>query len=168
MKIANVVSTVTLNTPLDLAIIHERFPQTEIPYKKNWLKLRLKPDNTYIAFYKSGKFLITNKDPAQIKRIANRVVDLLGSGEIIVKITKIEIHNIVVNTKIQLNTSLERIIAKLDSKKSSFEPEQFSGLVYKDWGVSFLLFSNGSCVIAGLKHIEDARGIIEQFEKIIQ
>lgn len=31
VKIANVVATVTLTTPLDLALIHERIPETEFP-----------------------------------------------------------------------------------------------------------------------------------------
>jgi len=52
MKIANIVATVTLTSTLDLSYIHSRLPQTELPGKSPWLKMRLPPDNTYIAFYK--------------------------------------------------------------------------------------------------------------------
>jgi transcription initiation factor TFIID TATA-box-binding protein len=167
IKIANVVATVTLTSPLDLALIHERLPQTEIPGKSPWLMMRLPPDNTYIAFYKSGKFLITVKDPDRIGGIAEEVLDLLHKIDIDVEIVKAQIHNIVVQTKIPLKNTLESIIANLDRQKGSFEPEQFPALVYKDWGVSFLLFSSGSCIIAGLKDMKDAEPMIERFKEVI-
>lgn len=167
IKIANVVSTVTLNSPLDLNLIHSRLPFTEFPGKSPWLKMRIPPDNTYIAFYKSGKFLITVKDPNKIPDIAEAVLTLLHEADIDSQIVKIEIHNVVVQTKIKMIHSLESIIANLDPKKASFEPEQFPGLIYKDWGVSFLLFSTGSCIVTGLKDVDDAKPVIERLKKII-
>jgi len=134
LKIANVVATVTLTTPLDFVLIHERLPQTELLGKSPWLKLRLKQDNTYIAFYKSGKFLITTKFSERLDSIAQRVLDLLHAVDIHVEIVRIEIHNIVIVATIPLNASLESIVANLDPRKASFEPEQFPALIYKDWG----------------------------------
>lgn len=167
MKIANIVSTVTLTSPLDLQLIHKRLPQTEIPGKSPWLKLRLPPDNTYIAFYKIGKFLIITKDPEKIPAIAEQVLTLLISINIDVKIVNIEIHNIVVQETISLNTSLESLIANLDPKKAEFEPEQFPALVYRDWGVSFLLFSTGKMIVMGLKDVKVAEKVIERFKEVI-
>jgi transcription initiation factor TFIID TATA-box-binding protein len=167
IKIANIVATVTLTAPLDLALIHERLPQTEIPGKSPWLKLRLKPDNTYTAFYKSGKFLITTKQPDKLDSIAKRVLTLLHNAGFDVEIVKLEIHNVVINAPIPLKSSLESIVVNLDPKKASFEPEQFPAMIYKDWGVSFLLFSSGSCIISGLKTVEDAEGVIRKFKETI-
>ncbi len=167
IKIANVVATITLTAPLDLALIHERLSQTELPGKSPWLKMRLPPNNTYIAFYKSGKFLITVKDPAKITGIANEVLDLLHKIDVDVEIVKVQIHNVVVQAKIPLKNTLESIIANLDPRKASFEPEQFPALIYKDWGVSFLLFSTGSCIISGLKDVKEAEPMIEQFKEVI-
>ena len=167
MKIANIVSTVTLTSPLDLKYIHERLTHTELPGKSPWLKMRLPPNNTYIAFYKSGKFLITSKDPEMIAGIANEILDMLHKIDLDVQIVKIQIHNVVVQTKIPLKNTLESIIANLDPRKASFEPEQFPALVYKDWGVSFLLFSSGSCIIAWLKDVKDAEPVIERFKEEI-
>lgn len=140
MKIANIVATVTLSSPLDLQYIHSRLPQTEFPGKSPWLKMRLPPDNTYIAFYKSGKFLITTKIAENIVPIADKVVAILNDIDIKEEIVDITIHNIVVVDSIPLNTNLETLIATLDPGKAEYEPEQFPALVYKDWGVSFLLF----------------------------
>jgi hypothetical protein len=81
---------------------------------------------------------------------------------------KLEIHNVLINTSIPLKSSLESIVVNLDPKKASFEPEQFPVLIYKDWGVSFLLFSSGSCIITGLKKVEDANGAIQQFKETIE
>jgi len=167
IQIANVVATVTLTAPLDLALIHERVPQTEFPGKSPWLNLRLKPDNTYTAFYKSGKFLITTKKPEKIDEIAQRVLKILHDADIDVEIVKSEIHNVVVKAHIPLTKSLESIIVNLDPKKAEFEPEQFPALVYKGWGVSFLLFSTGSCIVTGLKDFSDARKMVEQFTAVI-
>ena len=167
LKIANVVATVTLTAPLDLVLIHKRLPQTEIPGKSPWLKLRLKPDNTYIAFYKSGKFLITTKFPKRLDNIAQRVLDLLHDVDIDGEIVKIEIHNIVIVATIMLNSSLESIVANLDPKKASFEPEQFPALIYKDWGASFLIFSSGKVIVTGLKDMKDAKGVIKNLKEVI-
>jgi len=166
-KIANVVATVTLTAPLDLVLIHERLPQTEFPSKSPWLKLRLKPDNTYIAFYKSGKFLITTKFPERLDSIAQRVLDLLHGVDIHMEIVRIVIHNIVIVATIPLNLSLESIVANLDPRKASFEPEQFPALIYKDWGVSFLVFSTGKVIITGLKDHKDAEGVINNLKAVI-
>lgn len=167
IEIANVVATVSLTAPLDLELIHERVPQTEFPGKSPWLKLRLKPDNTYTAFYKSGKFLITTKHPGKINDIARQVLEILHNAGIERTIVKTEIHNVVVKTKIPLTTSLESIILNLDPKKAEFEPEQFPAIIYKDWSVSFLLFSTGSCIVTGLKDFKDARDIVERFKELI-
>ena len=167
MKIANIVAIVTLSSPLDLKFLHEQLSQTEIPPKSPWLKLRLPPDNTYIAFYKSGKFLVTTKDPEKLPLIANQVLDLLIGIGLDVKIVDIKIHNVVVQDTILLNTSLEALIANLDPRKAEFEPEQFPALVYKDWGVSFLLFSTGKVIVTGLKDVKDAEEMIERFRKVI-
>jgi len=55
----------------------------------------------------------------------------------------------------------------LDPKKGSYEPEQFPALVYKDWGVSFLLFSSGKVIVAGAKTVEMAEEGIKNFEGLI-
>jgi len=130
--------------------------------------MRLPPDNTYIAFYKSGKFLITIKDPNKIPIIAEQVLNLLIGIGVDVNIVRIQIHNIVMQDTICLNTSLESLIANLDPKKSEYEPEQFPGLVYKDWGVSFLLFSTGKVIVTGLKDVGDAEEVIENFKEVIR
>lgn len=147
MKIVNIVSTVTLSSPLDLTLLHQRLPKTEVPGKAPWLKMRLPPDNTYIAFYRSGKFLITTKDPEKLPFIAKQVLDLLIGIGLDVKIVEIKIHNVVVRDTISLNTSLEALIVNLDPRKAEFEPEQFPGTSLQRLGSKFSVVFNreGDC-----------------------
>ena len=55
----------------------------------------------------------------------------------------------------------------LDPKKASFEPELFPALVYKDWGMCFIVYSSGKTRILGLKNIEDAEDVINNLEGVI-
>ena len=64
--------------------------------------------------------------------------------------------------------SLENITRNLEYKKTSYEPEQFPGLIYKDWGVTFLLFSTGKIIITGIKNENIAPTLLERFLKLIQ
>lgn len=162
MKIVNVVAVATLDQPLDLPLLHSKLVGSSFPEKSHWLRMRLE-DNTYIAFYRSGKFLITQKHPDALKKISNRVVKKLKEISVDVKVTEIKIHNIVVMESLPLKITLEDFIANLDPKHASYEPEQFPALVYKEWGVSFLLFSRGKVIVTGAKTVEKAEEGIKNF-----
>jgi len=166
MKIVNVVAIATLDQPLDLPLIHSKIPGSSFPKNAHWLRMRLE-DNTYIAFYRSGKFLITQKNPAKLEEIARKVIHTLKEIHVEVKVQDIVIHNIVVVDSVILNTSLENLIANLDPKKGFFEPEQFPALVYKDWGLSFLLFSSGKVIVAGAKTVEMAEEGMRNFQRLL-
>jgi len=59
MKIVNIVATAKVKGEFNLALLSEKISGVEYSPNKMWLKMRLQPGNYYIAFYKSGKFLIT-------------------------------------------------------------------------------------------------------------
>jgi len=66
---------------------------------------------------------------------------------------KLEIHNLVIGDKVDLPCTIERLVASMDPKQSSFESEQLPALIYKDWGVSFLV-STGNVILTGSKSLE--------------
>jgi transcription initiation factor TFIID TATA-box-binding protein len=166
MEIVNVVAIATLNIPLDLPLIHSKIPGSSFPKNAHWLRMRLK-DNTYIAFYKSGKFLITQKNPDTVKKIADMVMHKLNEIGVEAEVKNITIHNIVAMETLPLRITLEKLIANLNPRKGSFEPEQFPALVYKDWGLSFLLFSSGKVIVTGAKTVEEADEGIKSFEGLL-
>lgn len=170
MEIVNIVAIVKLSALLDLQNIAKRLEMVESSSRgKSWLKMRLPPENYYIAFYKSGKFLVTGvKSPDAISDVAERVLQILRIAGFDLCIESITIHNIVMVGDMKLNASLEKIIYSLDSSKASYEPEQFPGLIYRDFGVSFLLFPRGKFVVTGLKNSEAGNDAIEKFKQRIQ
>lgn len=169
MQIVNTVATVTLSSPLNLERLHSGLEGSKLGTSvAHWLKYRLQPENQYVAFYKSGKFLLTGKDVLKsLEFLTQRVITLINSTGVHTNVERVDINNIVGKEKIELKTSLEIIIAKLDPYKAEYEPEQFPALIYKDWGLSFLLFSSGSLIVTGAKDINQISIGLEQFTRLI-
>jgi len=167
MEITNVVATATLTTPLDLEYLQQRLEGSVLQKTTgHWLKYRLQPENRYIAFYKSGKFLITGKGVIEsLDSLTQRILALIHTAGIDAEILRVDINNIVAKDTLPLRASLETVIAVLDPQKAEYEPEQFPALIYKDWGVTFLLFSSGSVIITGARSVDVAHEALREFEK---
>jgi transcription initiation factor TFIID TATA-box-binding protein len=167
MKIVNIVATVKLSAPLDLQYVLNSIDGTKRNPKAHWLQLRIPPDNTYIAFYQSGKFLVTAKSIEKLQKNIDIVLKLLKNAGIDVRNVKTDIHNLVINHTVELKSSIENLMPALDPKRASYEPEQFPALNYKDWGVSFLLFSTGNCIVTGAKSEKQALDAIQNFQDLL-
>lgn len=169
-RIVNMVAIVKLSTTLDLAELATAFSSLNASISGNrWLKLRLMPENHYVAFYKSGKFLITGINSLEeVQKIKEKVLHLLREAGVDVSVSDTTIHNIVMTGFVKINTSLEKIIFSVDDSKSSYEPEQFPGMIYRDFGVSFLLFPGGKFVLTGAKDIISAEEAAKKFIDIIE
>jgi len=172
MEIVNIVAIAIMQEPFDLDLISKRLENTEFPSSgAGWLKMRLKPENYYTAFYKSGKFLITGaKDIDKVNEIAQRVLSKLKDADINAKLKNIKINNIVLMDKIELKQSLDNLIISMDDPRASYEPEQFPGMIYKDKekGINYLLFSSGKIIITGTTDIELAKKNLEEFRLLLK
>jgi transcription initiation factor TFIID TATA-box-binding protein len=172
MEIVNIVAIAEVNEPFDLLLISEKIKNSEFASGGGkWLKMRLKPENYYTAFYKSGKFLITGvRSNDKLNEIVQRILNLLKNVGINAELKTVKIHNIVLMDKVNLNKSLNDLIVALDDKRALYEPEQFPGLMYKDErvGISYLLFPSGKVVITGVKDIKIAKKEYEEFKTLIE
>ena len=168
MKISNIVATVKLATPLDIDYLNQKIPGTIKDPKVHWLKYRLPKNNSYIAFYKSGKFLVTAKTIEQVDKNVKNVLSILKKIGISTNGWKLEIHNMVIGDTVDLPCTMEKLIANMDTKKASFEPEQFPALIFKDWGVSFLIFSTGKVILTGAKSLEQAENLMVKFRQLLK
>lgn len=93
MKIVNIIAVAKMIKPFDLDLLSNKLENTEMA--SIWLKMRLKPENYYIAFYPTGKFLIIGiKDINMVDIISKRVIKLLEESNIDNSIDKVEIKNI--------------------------------------------------------------------------
>ncbi|NLZ30404.1 MAG: TATA-box-binding family protein [Methanomicrobiales archaeon] len=169
MEITNVVATATLTTPLDLEHLQQHIEGSVLQKATgHWLKYRLQPENRYIAFYKSGKFLITGRGVIEsLDPLVQRILALIRSAGVDADVLRVDINNIVAKDTVALGAPLEAVIASLDPRKAEYEPEQFPALIYKDWGVTFLLFSSGSVIITGAKSVDIASEALRQFETLL-
>jgi transcription initiation factor TFIID TATA-box-binding protein len=169
-KIVNIVATIELSAPFDLGELAAALslPKTSL-YGKSWLKTRLMPENYYIAFYKSGKFLVTGIDSLEmVKVVTQKVLNLLKDARLNVVMKNATIHNVVMTGSLKMNIGLEKVVLALDPSKASYEPEQFPGMIYKDFGVSFLLFPKGKFVLTGAKDGKSGEDATEKFVEIIE
>lgn len=169
LKIVSMVTICTLDQPLDVHFLSMNIDGAKLSKTGgSWVKFRLKPENHHIAFYKSGKILITGiKSIEKIKSTTQRILRILENTGVRVNIRKIEIVNIVCLGSFKLDRSLERIICNLDISDASYEPEQFPGLIYKKWGATFLLFSTGKLIITGIRDFQNAKNLFERFVNLI-
>ena len=169
MKIVNIVATVILAEPLDLNKVHENLPGSKFPKAGSpWLQYRLQPENYYTTFYKSGKFLITGVTSLEVIRpIADRIISILKRNSIDVKISDVRVHNFVVVDSIGHTVQFDKIIASLQDWNIEYEPEQFPGMIIKESGHSFLLFSSGKIVLTGVKNVESIQPALNSFKKKI-
>jgi transcription initiation factor TFIID TATA-box-binding protein len=168
-KIVNIVATVKLSAPLDLRELATALRLYGASLCSSWLKLRLMPENYYIAFYKSGKFLVTGIDSLEmVEVVTQKVLNLLKDAHLNIIIKDTTIHNVVMTGSLKMNTSLEKVVLALDPSKASYEPEQFPGMIYKDFGVSFLLFPKGKFVLTGAKNGESGEEAAEKFIAIME
>lgn len=167
MKIYNIVATVKLPAPLDIEYLNRNIPGSIKDPKIHWLKYRIPKSKSYVAFYKSGKFLVMSKSFDQIEKNTRDVLKILEEIGISIKDWRFEIHNIVIGDCIELPCSIEKLVINMDAKKSSFEPEQFPALFYKDWNVSFLLFANGRLILNGAKSQEQANDVLNKFKHLL-
>jgi len=168
MKIVNIVITVKLPSELDLDFLNSQLKNSSRHSKHHWLKFRIPTDNSYIAFYKSGKFLMTVKSFEQADRNMKYVLSLLKKVNIPTKGSQSTIHNIVLSDNFESHISLEKLVAFLDRDKASYEPEQFPALIFKDNGVCFLIFSTGKMIITGSKTIQQGEERIKEFKDLIK
>jgi transcription initiation factor TFIID TATA-box-binding protein len=169
MKIVNIVATVILAEPLDLNRVYEYLPGSKFPKAGSpWLQYRLQPENYYTTFYKSGKFLVTGvTSPDDIRPIADRIISILKKNAINVEIIDIRIHNFVVVDTIGHNVQFDKIIASFQNSNIEYEPEQFPGMIIKEGGHSFLLFSSGKIVLTGVKEIKSIMPALQKFKEKI-
>jgi len=116
-----------------------------------------------VSVFESGKMISigtkSEKDAfADLRTVSN---ELIESGMISPIRIKPQLRNIVVSATLSKPINLPRATTNLEN--TIYEPDQFPGLIWRprDFPGSFLLFSSGNLVIAGLKSFADVRRIDE-------
>ncbi|MHA1728394.1 MAG: TATA-box-binding protein [Promethearchaeota archaeon] len=170
-KVQNVVTSVNLNTDIDLDKIRNKF--LDVNFNMNrfpGLCIKLKQPKCVILLFKNGKMVITGlKLSSQIPDVLTKFRKRLVEVDIkIPKEPEYRVVNMVVSADIGLNINLD--LSSLTLDRSIYEPEVFPGLIYRmvQPKCVFLVFSTGKFVITGLKREEDIEKVIITFGKILR
>ncbi|NHX35095.1 transcription factor [Halolamina sp. R1-12] len=164
LKIANVSGMITYRQELDLAALAETFSEREDvtsvtyePSQNHWLQTRFPPDNTYVAFYRSGRCSITGC--GSIEEFNNKTEQINGVMRDILKFDykpATEINNIVATTDFGSPIPLELLTLELGMNTAEYEPEQFPALVYRGSDHIILVFASGKLLCTGVTDLDAA------------
>jgi transcription initiation factor TFIID TATA-box-binding protein len=173
LEIVNVVGWISYQQELDLAALADTFEtRNEItsvtyePAENHWLQTNFAPDDTYVAFYRSGRCSITGVDSVEnfedvVKRVNGVMRDLLEFDFT----PESKVSNIVVTTALNRNVQLEALALQLGFEHVEYEPEQFPGLIYRDSDSNavILVFASGKLLCTGLSDPKVINNIVKKF-----
>jgi transcription initiation factor TFIID TATA-box-binding protein len=175
-EVVNVVGMITYQQELDLAALAETFEDREEitsvtyePAENHWLQTRFAPDDSYVAFYRSGRCSIAGGDSIEhfetvVKRVNSVMRDLLEFSYD----PTVEVSNIVATADLGSDISLEALTLELGMERTEYEPEQFPALMYRDSDYVVLVFSSGKFLCTGLTDLEAVSEAIESMSDQIQ
>jgi transcription initiation factor TFIID TATA-box-binding protein len=177
LEIANVVGWISYRQELDLAALADTFAtRSEItsvtyePAKNHWLQTDFAPDDTYVAFYRSGRCSITGVDSVEhfedvVGRVNTVMRDLLEFDFT----PESKVSNIVVTTTLNRNVHLEAVALQLGLEHVEYEPEQFPALIYRDSesDAVILVFSSGKLLCTGLSDLDSIAKAVKAFNEKI-
>ena len=166
LSIENMVATTDLTVELDLTAVAQEVDHASYnPDKSPGLIYRLEDPNTTALVFRSGKLVATGAQSVRaitetIQITADTIRDL---GVDIPPDPEATIQNIVMSGDFGQELYLNAIAIGLGLESVEYEPEQFSGLVYRldDPSVVMLLFGSGKTVITGCEGMDDAEAAIE-------
>lgn len=176
LEIVNVVGMITYQQELDLAALAHTFSDrdeitsvTYEPAENHWLETRFAPDDTYVAFYRSGRCSIAGCElighfELIVQRVNNVMRDLLEFDYA----PQTEVSNIVATTDLGSPIPLEALTLELGMEQTEYEPEQFPALMYRDSECVILVFSSGKLLCTGLTDIDVVSKAIKDLTERIQ
>jgi transcription initiation factor TFIID TATA-box-binding protein len=159
-RIENIVATVDLGINLDLDAIARSTPAAEYnPDQFPGVIIRLST-KTALLLFRTGKVVIAGAKSEKMLKHAvgevRRVLRSAGVGD--PPKLEVEIQNVVASCDMHTEVDIEKASLMLDN--TLYDPEQFPGLIYKVGRATFLIFSTGKCVCAGVRSEDELRPAI--------
>jgi transcription initiation factor TFIID TATA-box-binding protein len=176
LEVVNVVGTITYQQEIALDALADTFSRrgeiTDVTYEpaeNHWLQTRFAPDDTYVAFYRSGRCSIAGGNSVEhFHEVADRVNTLMQDILQFEYKPTVEISNIVATADIGSSIPLEALTLELGMEHTEYEPEQFPALMYRGEDSVMLIFASGKLLSTGLTDVADVADAIEQMESRLQ
>ncbi len=167
IKIHNVVASLNIQNNIPLVRIANKLEGVEYePDQFPGLVLRLNQPKSAALMFSNGKVISTGtKSVKQANDAIESLLNIFKELSIPYNNTRHNIDNVVASTHAGKELNLTKIALSLE--ETEYEPEQFPGLVYRQYetGVVFLLFRTGKIVCTGAKSEEQ---IYESFKLLYE
>ena len=175
-EVVNVVGMITYEQELDLEALAETFSEREEitdvtyePAENHWLQTRFAPDDTYVAFYRSGRCSIAGGESVEhFESIVEYVNDVMRDLLEFEYEPDAEISNIVATKDLGSSIPLEALTIELGMERTEYEPEQFPALMYHETDYVVLVFASGKLLCTGLTDLNAVSEAIEDIPGRIQ
>ncbi|RZV12548.1 TATA binding protein of transcription factor TFIID [Natrinema hispanicum] len=185
VSIANIVASARFDMEIELSAVAEELGSLDSEWvedidhryeKGNRLIISISDNNTVIILAASGVHVLTGAksydeliDARQKFYYALEEIGLLHSSEFedIRFIDKFNVKNLVCVGELDSEVNLNAAPIGLGLENTEYEPEQFSGLVYRpdEGSATLLIFASGKIVITGSRGTETSQELFEQLEK---
>ena len=151
-RVENIVATIDLGVNLDLERLAGSLPGVD--YNANrfpGLVLRLRNPRVAFLLFKNGKVVYTgSKSMRQVATGVEALVSMLRNRGVSVPGSPTpRVENVVTTCDLHAMVNVEKAVFLLGN--AFYEPEIFPGLVYSDFGVTFLIFYSGRVIVTGAK-----------------
>ncbi len=153
LNVENVVASVSLGQPIDLYALVNKNPYLRYePEKFPAIQLRFVNPRVTILIFSSGKAVIAGaRSEEDVRRSSRNLASFLKKNGVVLKREpKVTINNVVASFSLGERIDLERLGMAL--KGAVYEPEEFPGLIYRNYGVVFIMFSSGKAICTGSKN----------------
>jgi transcription initiation factor TFIID TATA-box-binding protein len=152
-RVENIVATIDLGVNLDLEGLAGSLPGAD--YDANrfpGLVLRLRNPRVAFLLFKNGKVVCTGSKGGEDVRVGVKaLVSMLRSRGVSVPVVPTpRVENVVATCDLHAMVNVEKAVFLLGN--AFYDPEVFPGLVYSDFGVTFLIFYSGRVIVTGAKN----------------
>jgi transcription initiation factor TFIID TATA-box-binding protein len=152
-RVENIVATLDLGVNLDLEGLAGSLPGAD--YNANrfpGLVLRLRNPRVVFLLFKNGRVVYTgSKSMRQVVAGVGTLVGMLRNCGVRVPVAPTpRVENVVATCDLRTMVNVEKAVFLLDN--AFYDPEVFPGLVYSDFGVTFLIFYSGRVIVTGAKN----------------
>lgn len=172
VEIANVVGAGDLGLEVDIEELGADLavPYTEYdPENYHGLYVRLEEDGPLITLYRTGKYIISGcSGYEQLRGINEGFLEKLRGLEVITDTvdTGFSVQNVVCTATLGEDVALNALSIGLGLESTEYEPEQFSGLIYRPSEIDavLLVFANGKVVITGARDLSTAESAFDHLQ----
>ncbi|MDF9748305.1 TATA-box-binding protein [Natrinema salsiterrestre] len=156
-EVVNVVAAGSLGRQLDISAVGDDIDAAEVNYNTDGYQtptvyLREQEGGPLVTVYESGSYHISGATSiTEVEGVYEWLVEALNRLGIEGIDPEFEVKNVVLVGDLNLKLDLTRLALELGLEQTEYEPEQFSGLVYRPTELPsvFLLFASGRVVVPG-------------------